>query len=173
MSQSLLAGPIYSDVDGGANIKLDSAAAGFLVYADKAGFTFNLDTITVLGADTIDVYGYPKPLNISLTPSGANLSVVYGYVLGLDQSIESWAELVFTPKQAANICDSAIILGKSITTRVNTTTGVFSQELPFSSCLGDSSKQYEYKVEVMRSGAVTREFDFAIPDDSSSYYLVF
>jgi hypothetical protein len=159
----------YTGGNGSAAFYLDQAsgASRYSMYGSKSGDVFPSDTFSVTGpCDSLPLKGYDIAVNAAPNPS-PNTSQVYGYIFDVTGKAMVDAQVVFSLTKAVNnICDSTI-MGNFTATAVTDSTGLFQQDLIYSSCLTGAP---QYQVVVTYKGVRSRAKLFSVPD-SPTYEL--
>lgn len=152
----------YTGGNGSTAFYLDQASgtSRYSAYGSKVGHVFPSDTFSVTGAlDSLPLRGYDIVINPSPNPS-PNTCSVYGYIFDVTGKAMSEAQVVFAlTKPVNNVCDSTI-MGNFSATAITDTTGLFQQDLVYSSCLTGVP---EYQVVVTYKGVKSRAKLFSVP----------
>ena len=156
---------------GVANLTLP--AESLIILGHKSGYTWYTDTVLISVADTIIVYSRDlwRP---PIAPTDANLCNVYGYIQDRGVGLYGATITLTLPSHVYDSCNNTILVKKVF--RDNTDTdGLFSLEVPKSSCLtkNKNSSLIKYSVEVTYKREKTKTTQLSIPSDSSTYRLVF
>ena len=149
----------YTGGNGSATFSLDQASgtSRYSAYGSKAGHIFPSDTFSVTGPrDSLALKGY----DIVISDASPNTSRVYGYVHDVTGKALTDAQVVFSlTKPVNNVCDSTI-MGNFSATALTDSTGLFQQDLVYSSCLTGAP---DYQVVVTYKGVRSRAKLFSVP----------
>jgi len=179
MSVRTLAGDeaVWPQATGTSGYKVFSLdATTYVINSTKSWYTFPVDTVVISSDTTLDITSYE--LVSPSAPSATSLCVVYGYVYEMaaagGYSAAKYATVTFDlPQNVVNTCDSVMTLQRVQRVETNAS-GYFQITLLKSSCVQVNGNNQKYRTWVEGAdGVKTREHKLDIPDDSSTYKLVF
>ena len=132
-------------------------------------YTFEYDTIYVT-TDTVDtIFGYNTTVS---APGNSDLCTVYGDVFQFIGDSVSYATVTFrTVGDIYDTCGTKSLLPKIYHTET-LASGRYTIDLLKSKCMSTGADT-KYKVQIEANGVKSREYEFSIPADSSTYHLVF
>ena len=144
---------------GYVTFKLD--AANYVLLARRAGYSFNLDTITVSGAVTDSVKGYNSVAE--------NTCLIYGYIGDGKGNYVSGAVVtaVLEKEKVYDTCAGMLITNEPIPSNKTGTDGLWEIELVWSSCL--KGEKYLLTMSKPRQSDV-RGKKVEIPDSTTYFY---
>lgn len=166
---------IFGRTSGNGNITFFLDPDGYSVNAYSRGYGYNSRSYTVAGNDdSVDVTGY-NLVTVLTSPSNTSLCRVYGNIYDALNLPAKYATVYFETNEIFNICDSTIIIGKPKYEKMTNDSGYFFIDLLKTSCMrGTRTWRVHAEYEDGNGNLIqTRYHDFAIPDDSSTYRLVF